>query len=215
MRPDRRSPSPGLCFPDLVDGGQLPDQRHSRGGYQSWPLNCQRGGVRTDLASMSVRLYGRVVGCVLVGWRARDRRACPWSCSDIARCLAPKADLRANHGRAVWAERALQHGPEGTSYAARRPLTARGERTKERPSLASGFDTPAETLAKVQDLLCPILCPFYIHWCPVTRGKKNAHILHRHLTHLSHCTHTTPVQTQGIPFHPGLDRAEYSTNTER
>ena len=165
MRPDRRSPSPGLCFPDLVDGGQLPDQRHSRGGYQSWPLNCQRGGVRTDLASMSVRLYGRVVGCVLVGWRARDRRACPWSCSDIARCLAPKADLRANHGRAVWAERALQHGPEGTSYAARRPLTARGERTKERPSLASGFDTPAETLAKVQDLLCPILCPF-LHTLP-------------------------------------------------
>ena len=176
MRPDRRSPSPGLCFPDLVDGGQLPDQRHSRGGYQSWPLNCQRGGVRTDLASMSVRLYGRVVGCVLVGWRARDRRACPWSCSDIARCLAPKADLRANHGRAVWAERALQHGPEGTSYAARRPLTARGERTKERPSLASGFDTPAETLAKVQDLLCPILCPFYIH-CP-----PSTHLTPRSLT---------------------------------
>ena len=151
---------------------QLPDQRHSREDYESWPLNCQRGGVRTDLASMSVRLYGRVVGCVLVGWRARDRRACPWSCSDIARCLAPKADLRANHGRAVWAERALQHGPEGTSYAARRPLTARGERTKERPSLASGFDTPAETLAKVQDLLCPILCPFYIHCAAKRHGRE-------------------------------------------
>ena len=98
MRPDRLLPSPGSCFLDLVEGGQLPDQWHYRGGYQSWSLNCQRGGVSALISSMSVRLYRRVAGHELVGSRARDRRTCPWSCCDIAHSLAPKENLRAPHG---------------------------------------------------------------------------------------------------------------------
>ena len=98
MRPDRLSPSPGSYFLDLVEGGQLPDQWHYRGGYQSWSLNCQRGGVSALISSMSVRLYRRVAGHELVGSRARDRRTCPWSCCDIAHSLAPKENLRAPHG---------------------------------------------------------------------------------------------------------------------